>query len=71
MLTWVEPAMQALMRGLAFIMQLVGLLGLIVFSCALFNRMIDRLIEEDGNENQFCQGCEDQHLQPRFRCDAE
>ena len=64
MLTWVEPAMWALIRGLAFIMQLVGLLGLIVIGFALMNHMIDRLIEEEGNENQYRSGEEDSPLQP-------
>lgn len=64
MLAWVEPAMWAFMRGLAFIMQLVGLLGLIVIGFALLVNLTDRIIEEEGNEDQYRSGEEDSPLQP-------
>ena len=54
MLAWVIPAWEAAMRTLAFILQLVGLLGLMIFSIIGLVHITDKIIEEatEGNEDQ-------------------
>ena len=53
MLEWVIPAMWAAMRTLAFILQMVGLVGLIGFGIVGLMRITDKILEEamEGNED--------------------
>lgn len=53
MLAWVIPFMWAAMRTLAFILQLVGLVGLIGFGFIALVRITDKILEEatEGNED--------------------
>ena len=46
MLAWVIPAWEAAMRTLAFILQLVGLLGLVGFGFIGLMRITDIILEE-------------------------
>ena len=51
MLAWVIPAMWAAMRTLAFILQLVGLVGLMGFGFIGLMQITDKILEEaEGNE---------------------
>lgn len=49
---WMIPAMWAAMRTLAFILQLVGLLGLMGFGIIGLIKVTDKIYEEaiEGNE---------------------
>lgn len=53
MLAWVIPAMWAAMRTLAFIFQLVGLVGLMGFGIIGLMKITDKILEEasEGNED--------------------
>lgn len=46
MLAWVIPTMWAAMRTLAFILQLVGLLGLVGFGFIGLVHITDKILEE-------------------------
>ena len=46
MLAWVIPAWEAAMRTLAFILQLVGLLGLVGFGFIGLMKITDIILEE-------------------------
>ena len=53
MLAWVIPTMWAAMRTLAFILQLVGLLGLVGFGFIGLVHITDKILEEaEGNEDR-------------------
>lgn len=49
MLVWVIPAMWALTRILAYIFQLIGLLGLLGFGLIGLNAITDRILEEGAD----------------------
>lgn len=49
MLEWVIPTIWAAMRTLAFILQLVGLVGLVGFGFIGLMKFTDKLLEEEGN----------------------
>ena len=52
MLAWVIPAWETAMRTLAFILQLVGLLGLVGFGIIGLVHITDKILEEaEGNED--------------------
>lgn len=68
MLVWVIPAMWELTRMLAFILQLVGLLGLLAFASIGLNAIADKILEvTEDDEDPDRLGEEDSSLQPGLR----
>lgn len=68
MLVWVIPAMRELTRMLAFILQLVGLLGLLAFAFIGMNAIADKILEvTEDDEDHDRPGEEDSSLQPGLR----
>lgn len=68
MLAWVIPAMWELTRMLAFIFQLIGLLGLMAFCFIGLIAFADKILEMTENDEDHDRlGEEDSPLQPGLR----